>query len=207
MPLDTTPDREAFVSPAGDHGFRGQPCGACPPARWHVVATEWQAEAQAQRAINDLDPCFDARLFLVAEREPGTRLRPSRTKIRPAFPGYLIVRWAEGDPWRRIRKDSRLGIAGVLHAVGQPDVPAVLPDVAMAALLDRVDPASGYLDAAEPEAPEDLTGAQVEVAAGWLAGLRGLCRRSGAERAVVLLSMLGGEREVVVPRASVFRVA
>lgn len=186
---------------------RVQDCGACEPpgAHWHVVAVEYQADGLAALSIANISPAFDVRTFWVEEHQPRTALRPARTLLTLAFPGYLIVRWdAQSDPWQRIRRAR--GVAGILTGAGQPDRPAILPDLAVAILLSRCDE-RGVLDARQPEPLEDYSGEELEVADHpWLGGLTGICVRSGADRVKILLSFLGGEREVELTRAAVRRV-
>lgn len=184
-------------------------------AHWRVVATEYQAERQALAYLHTLG--FDARMFVVVIERPATPHRPARTDSEPAFPGYLLTRFALSDPWHRIRTDSRTGVAGILRAVGSATSPAILPDLGMALLLanarddgqgvhtlGRIDARGGFHHAIEPPPPEDYTGEELAISGHpWLDGLTGICVRSGPERVRLLLSILGGQREVEVPRAVV----
>lgn len=186
-------------------------------AAWIVVATEYQADTDAARHLAKHG--FDARQFLVRSYHSALGKRPAFLANEPAFPGYLIVRLHPTDPLHCLRADSRHGLAGWLHAVGAPDTPAVLPDLAMAvllemaakntwtgedALLGQVDERGRLVPVPSLHAPApDFSGLEVEIVDHpWLAGLRGTCLHSGRDRVVVLLSLLGTSR-VEVDRDSV----
>lgn len=181
-----------------------------------VVATEYQQDAAARRRLDDLG--IDARCFAVRRTIPATKARPAAFTTEPAFPGYLLVRLH--PPERSlIRRDYKHGIVGLLTAVGS-DRPAVVPDTAMAKLLDLAttnawtgDPhVLGQLDAhgrltpvPKPGQPfEDWTDQELEVVDHpWLVGLTGRCVWSGRDRVAVLLSILGGDRRVEFHRDAV----
>lgn len=188
------------------------------PAAWVVVAAEYQADADAALYLRRHG--FDCRQFLVQTWRPALGRRPSGWGTEAAFPGYLIVRLFPEDELHHLRADSRNGIAGWLHAVGAPDTPAVLPDLAMWTLLSLAEANAWTTErsllgrigdrgilALVPKPSEmfpDITGAELEIADHpYLAGFRGECLRSGPERVVVLLRLLGGERRVTVGRDAV----
>lgn len=188
---------------------------------WVVVATDYQADSTAQRRLDSFG--LDARQFLVRRHCPATRVRPAAYIIEPAFPGYLIVRAAPHEAhW--LRKDYKHGIQGPLTAVGDASRPAILPDIAMAALIAmgqthlHISSGGSFLGEiasdgtlrrvpAEEPPPPDYTGATLEVVDPDhpFAGLAGECMRSGRDRVVLLLKLIGSERRVTVARSAVRR--
>lgn len=185
---------------------------------WVVVATDYQADSIAQRRLDNLG--LDARSMQVRRRIPANRVRPATHHHEPAFPGYLIVRLAPHER-HMARQDYKHGIVGPLTAVGQPNAPAILPDTAMLALLAEVavnawcgvphllgeigDDGRLRPVARPEEVLPDLTGEVLEVADADhpFAGLRGECMRSGSDRVVLLLRLIGAERRVTVARSAV----
>ena len=222
FPLDTLPGAPIASGPRNPMLRDAAPGTAAQwrhPA-WCVLATEYQADSTAADYADTHG--FDARLFMVRRSLPATRARPASSVHEPAFPGYLLIRLAPHDPLHLLRRDSRHGIVGLLHAVGQPDRPALLPDLAMLALLDMAarnawtgDPMLlGQIDVegrlvAVPRPAEvapDLAGETLLIEDHpWLTGMRGECLRSGRDRVTLLLRLLGGEREVTLARGAVRR--
>lgn len=188
---------------------------------WVVVATDYQADSIAQRRLDNLG--LDARLFVVRRTLPANRVRPATHVLEPAFPGYLIVRCA---PHERdlLRRDYKHGIDGPLTAVGDATKPALLPDLAMlemlrlgalnlhaqedGMLLGEVTGDGSLRPVPRPDEPvPDLTGETLLVADpdSPFAGFSGECMRSGPDRVVILLRLLGADRRVALPRAAVRR--
>jgi hypothetical protein len=222
IPLDRLPD-VAIASAPADPMLRDAAPGTAVQWRspaWLVVAVGYQQDATAQRRLDALG--LDARLFTVRRRLAATRVRPGSNIDEPAFPGYLIVRAA---PHERdlIGRDYKHAIDGVLTAVGQPTVPAILSDHAMLGLLAIAtrnrhagsDSLLGEISedgtlrpiAPPDQQPVDLTGETLLVVDedSPLAGFRGECLRSAADRVVLLMRLLGGERRVTVDRSAVRR--
>lgn len=120
-------------------------------------------------------------------------------RMQPLFPGYVFVRF---DPletqWRAI--GNTYGVARLVAA--RTDRPDRVPEGVMQALFARCD-ASGFL-----LPPDDLAvGDKVRIVegpfAGWVTEVAGM---KGAERVVVLLSLLGEENRTSLPLGSVHRL-
>lgn len=218
MPLDTESGPAISCPFSEKPPSNGRATRAQAPAAWVVVATEYQSEGDAALFLESHG--FEVRQFLIETRRPALGKRPAYWAKEPAFPGYLIVWVQPGDPIHYLRADSRNGIAGWLHAVGDPEQPAAMPNDGMAWLLTRcVENAwagepyllgrvqdGGRLSRVPlpAEAVPDLSGLEIEIADHpWLSGSRGACLQSGTERVVMLLSMLGAERKVTVRRDAV----
>lgn len=113
-------------------------------------------------------------------------------RIVPLFPRYLFVRL---EPARQSLAPVR-STRGVSHVVRFGDEAAVVPDVVIDTLVRSADPQTGlhHLAQSRPARGETVT-----IVGGPLDGLRGIFEReSGEERAVILLSLLGGSAPVCV---------
>lgn len=164
-----------------------QPCGAC-PVKWHVIATEYQQEPVAQRAMQELG--FATLLPLIRKRTPATKARPARTILSPAFPGYLFAAWRASDEWGRARRGS--GVQAVLTRVGG-DTPAEVPSAFLDALRARMDGVGVLQDLSVPDILPALPAMiAVRITGGPLAGQRGIVEWSTEERVALLLHVLGG---------------
>ncbi len=119
-------------------------------------------------------------------RKTVRHARQFRTVLAALFPGYLFVRAGNATRWRSIN-----GTRGVRQLVMMGDRPGELPDALVQALSASL---------AEPPAP----GSAIEVTAGPFAGTLGqLLALEAGERVKVLLSLLGGEVVVTMPRAEI----
>lgn len=144
---------------------------------------------------------------------PREVIRPFRRDdvLRPLFPGYLFAQVAAGRRWGAI-----LSVSYVLGIVGIRDrgTPCVVPDKIVEALIA----CAGAIDLAIDNTPEAkmeralghdvssdlMPGGRVRILAPGFEGLEGvLCEDRGDERVRVLLEILGGSREVAVPRSMV----
>lgn len=217
--LDLAPRHRIWSgsNPSGQSAWNGMYAGAR-SAAWIIVETYHRADADAATFLDSHG--FDARRFLVEIYRPSLGKRPAAWVRESAFPGYLIVMVHPGDPIHHLRDDIKTGIAGWVRAIGADQGPAVLPDLAMwtllslaeanawtteRSLLGRIGDRGNLAPVPKPsEMFPDITGAELEIADHpHLAGFRGECLRSGPERVVVLLRLLGGERRVTVGRDAV----
>lgn len=165
------------------------------PDGWYLIYTKPRQERLAGDNLERQG--YPAYLPLVATR----RRREGRiAKVTEAlFPRYLFVRLSpERDDWRPIR--STLGVVAL---VSFGDVPARVPDALVDMLRGREDP-TGLQDLP----PVQLNpGDRVRVVEGALAGYEGVLRgRSGPDRVVVLLDIIGRANQVHVPVELVERV-
>jgi transcriptional antiterminator RfaH len=112
---------------------------------------------------------------------------------RALFPGYcfclIVLQWhtARWSP----------GVVRIVLAGGRP---AVVPDAVMAELREREHGGVVQL----PEAPSMKAGDRVRIVRGPLVGLGGLyAGQAPHERVAVLLTLLGGQQRVTLPRGDI----
>jgi transcription antitermination factor NusG len=159
--------------------------------RWYCVETHQGREAEVRDRLDDQG--FGAFLPLVMELRPW---RPGimRAAAVPAFPRYLLVRFdRRAQPWRSILYTR--GVKGLLSA--GPEAPLPVADRQVQALFalgyDRPimqDPRPALIEA----------GAKLRVTGGAFADHEGVCLWDSGKRVRLLMSLLGGQREVTVPR-------
>lgn len=159
---------------------------------WHVAATLSQQE---HRAYNEL--CYQGFVaYLPLYLEPDTR------RIVPLFRGYLFVAFdPEVDQWRAI-----LSTRGIWSLIWRsPERPASVPVGYVEDLMARTSERRVVDDPGVNAALPSImpVGAPAEVVEGPLAGWRGLVAASNANRCSLLLSLLGGMREVEFKQSAV----
>jgi transcriptional antiterminator RfaH len=158
---------------------------------WTVVQTESQREHVAVQFLKQAN--FETYL-------PKIRLG-LRERVAPLFPGYLFVEI--GEQWGPVR-----WTAGVVRLLMVNDRPAAVPDRVVDLIRERED-GDGLI--ALDEAPmcrvrELANGDPVRILRGSFEGRLGVYQgHSGAQRARILLKLLGGEVPVLVPSADVAR--
>jgi transcriptional antiterminator RfaH len=155
--------------------------------RWYVLQTKPAAEslAEVNLARQGYEVYFPRLVQFVVRG--GRR----RERVGPLFPRYLFVRVKEGiQPLAPI--GSSKGVSGLVRFGARY---AIVPDRVVRNLRDRADPETG-LHRLRDEA--DLArGAAVRVIGGPFEGLEGVFeQRAGAERVVVLLTLLGQHARV-----------
>lgn len=178
------------------------------PLRWYCVRTAFAGEQIA-----------DAEIWLAGfegywptvwcPAEPARRLingamRPARPdRVVPMFRRYGFVRFRRADPWQRIR--GLTGVDGILGTAA--DRPVAVPDAAMTKL--RAICGGGDCEYPRGIDIHDLhaaipfnAGARVRLIAGVLADPDrvGTCDWSDAIETRVVLSLLGRDVPVTVPR-------
>jgi transcriptional antiterminator RfaH len=161
--------------------------------RWYLIHTKPAGEREAQRQLQRQDyGTYLPRLLQTVRR----RGQP-RVQITPLFPRYLFLNLDEGRQ-SLAPVHSTFGVASVVRFGARF---ATVPEAIVRQLREREDPQTG-LHSLEP--PRLTPGTPVRVTAGVFAGLEGVFEREeGAERVVVLLSLLGQERQVRFPAALV----
>src|SRR4249920_3874888 len=167
-------------------------CGSRSGPRWYCVWTQPQAEYRAlQNLVAQRWQCY---LPLCIER--GNK-RPD--KIVPLFARYMFVKFhAEVDTWGSI--EHSFGVGGLIrHA---PECPTPLPHGVVEHLIARTSFRSVVDDPGDAPRTDIPRGANVEVREGPLAGLTGICTRSGPERVLVLLRLFQGMTPVSLPVSS-----
>lgn len=112
------------------------------------------------------------------------------------FPRYVFVS-ADPEVTSLAPLRSTRGVAGVVKFGG---VPAVVPDRVIEQIRLRLDAETGLVNL---QAPDLQPGMKVRIAQGPLEGVDGIFRAAaGHDRVRVLLTLMGSEREVVLPRAA-----
>lgn len=173
-------------------------CGSHSPGRWYCVQTEWRRETEVRDRLEDQG--FGVFLPLVMVMRP---VKPGimQATTRPAFPGYLFVRFDMMQArWRSILYTR--GVKGMFSAT--PERPTPVPqaqmDVLFAAGFDRPiteDPRPAMIQA----------GAKVRVTDGPFTDHEGVCLLDDKERVELLLTIFGRRTPVTVPKRSVEPVA
>jgi transcriptional antiterminator RfaH len=157
--------------------------------RWYLIHTKPAGERGAQLQLDRQE----YRTYLPRLLQTVRRGGQLQARIAPLFPRYLFLNLDEGrQALAPVR--STPGVSGVVRFGSRF---ASVPDGVIQQLREREDPQTG-LHALQ--LPRLRRGAPVRVAAGVFAGLEGVFEREeGADRVVVLLSLLGQALEVRFP--------
>ncbi len=155
--------------------------------RWYVVHTHARQEARAE--VNLRRQGFEAWLPVI--RRARRHARRVDSTLASLFPRYLFVRLdLTSQPWRSIN-----GTFGVVRLLCNGDTPLVVPDGLVEEIRERCDDAGTIVGPPQPL----VVGEAVKVAMGRF-DLEGLFEtRSGQDRVVVLVNMLGREVRASVP--------
>lgn len=158
--------------------------------RWYVFYTSIHAEEAVQRLIRELG----YQTFVPFEKR-STRLlrRKSPFYLSPLFPRYGFVRFNIAyDDWGQI-----LHAKGVFDLLRQQAQPVAVDDHAINGL--QLAEKIGLFDRTKPP----KVGMKVQITSGPLTDFIGkVVRVRARDRVRVLLSLLGGAREVVIPVSS-----
>jgi transcriptional antiterminator RfaH len=158
--------------------------------RWYLIHSKLRAEHEAQLHLQRQEyQTYFPRLLQRVRRRGRLRMQ-----VGPLFPRYLFLQLDEGrQSLAPVRSTS--GVAGIVRFGGRF---ATVPDGLIEELRARADPETGLHSLC---VPARLTpGMQVRIDGGAFAGLEGVFERAeGADRVVVLLSLLGEERQVHLP--------
>ncbi|NKI36415.1 transcription/translation regulatory transformer protein RfaH [Wenzhouxiangella sp. XN79A] len=160
-----------------------------PRGQWRAVYCKPREEQRAHLHLLNQD----YRAFLPLARVRKRNRGRDRSLLEPMFPRYLFVRLADyREDFGPIR--STRGVVGLVR-MGD-DVPCV-PDELIDLLQARCE-AGGAIDLTEFERLAE--GDEVEITAGPFAGLKGLFHaRTGEQRALVLLELLGKPQKLTLP--------
>jgi transcriptional antiterminator RfaH len=163
-------------------------------AHWHLIHTKPACEAVAQSHLER--QAYE--VYWPRLARPVSLRGRCIERIVSLFPRYLFLRLQVG----------RQALAPVRSTIGVADIVrfgfeyAVVPDTVVDGLRERADSATGLHRLSAPEALKP--GAGVRVLAGPFDGLEGIfLRRSGNERVVILLRLMGREAPVRVPASFV----
>src|ERR1039458_1759476 len=162
----------------------------CNMLRWYLIHTKPSREALAQDNLERQG--FEVyyprlRQWVQWRKQPTER-------VTALFPRYLFLHLDEGRQSLR-PVHSTIGVATVVRFGFQY---TVVPEAVIRELQMQANPDTGLHQLTS--APKLARGAKVRVSAGVFHGLEGIFQRSaGADRAVVLLSLLGHDTAVHVP--------
>jgi transcription antitermination factor NusG len=179
--------------------------------RWYVLRTGHGRTAAVDGAVRGAG--FDVMTAVLCY--PGTRARRNAAGslirrreewFEPLFRRYVIVRLLLADrSWRRI-----LAFDGVERIISAPgcggmNVPIVVPDAAIERLRAILSP-TGVLYPPDYRPPVDddepiEVGRAARIRHGAMANVTGICTWSDERRVRLLMTWLGEERPVIVPRA------
>ncbi|ODS62997.1 MAG: hypothetical protein ABS41_07440 [Arenimonas sp. SCN 70-307] len=159
--------------------------------RWYCVHTRPRAEAQALEHLRRQGfECFLPRL-----RRGVLRVRGGRRQVvtEALFPRYLFL-CADADVTSLAPVRSTRGAVDLVRIAGQP---ACVPDDFIARLISDAD-GEGVITLPEPRFQP---GERVTINDGPLVGLEALyARAEGEHRVIVLVELLGGAQEILLPR-------
>ena len=166
----------------------GPGCNAPSARRWYCIQTKPRAETIALEHLQRQGfECLLPRLRL--RRLIARRLVE---RIEPLFPRYLFL---AADPTTQSLAPIR-STRGVLGLVRFANEPAEVPPALIARLRADADP-TGILD---DRRQQPQPGDRVLLLSGPLTGLHALyAQTDGADRAIVLLQILGRDQRLVVP--------
>jgi transcriptional antiterminator RfaH len=166
-----------------------------PRGQWRAVYCKPREEQRAHMHL--LNQGY--RAFLPLARVRRRQRGRDRSLMEPMFPRYLFIQLADyREDFGPIR--STRGVVGLVR-MGE-DVPCV-PDQLIDLLQARCE-ASGAVDLTEFERLAD--GDQVEITAGPFLGLRGLFKaRTGEQRALILLELLGKPQKIQISTTDIRR--
>ncbi len=156
--------------------------------QWYVVRSKPRQEQVALENLQRQDyQCFYPRLRTM-KRVRGKR-QPS---IEALFPGYLFIQ-VDLDTTNTAPIRSTRGVTGLVM-FGKDIRP--ISDEIIAAIKQRTDD----LDIIDDEQADFEPGQQVRIESGAMQGMEAIFQeKSGQDRAILLLNLLGAERTVVVP--------
>ncbi len=162
--------------------------------RWYLIHTKPSGEMLALANLQRQGYAVYLPRLLQHVRRGSRRY----ARVGPLFPRYLFLRLREGQqPLAPVT--FTVGVAGIVRFGSRY---AVVPDEVIRDLRGRADPASGLHSLLEQGC---LTpGAAVRITEGPFDGLEGIFQRqAGAERVIILLSLLGRSAPVCVRADSV----
>lgn len=158
-----------------------------PAQAWYVCQSKPRQEAKAVARLNEQG--YEVYLPMLArwERKKGAWLKREQVM----FPRYCFVRC--GNPAQSIAPiRSTPGVLGLVRFGNA--IATLSADVVEA--IRELESRNGEL--AEDAAPFEI-GAQVAVVDGPLKGLSGLVSAIAAERVAVMLTLLGREKQILIP--------
>jgi transcription antitermination factor NusG len=197
MALDEAGANRARVSGALS-GPRTPECGSHSGRSWYCLQTERRREAEVRDRLEDQG--FGAFLPLIIAMR-AVRPGVMQAAAVAAFPGYLFVSFdVQADRWRSIVYTR--GVRGLFSTAPERPIRVArnVIDTLIAAGYDRPiveDPRPALIEA----------GVRLRLIDGPFADQQGICLFDDGKRVRMLMDLLGGEREIAVPRPAVARVS
>jgi len=158
---------------------------------WFAVMTKPRAEAEAQI-------CLTRQGFETLFPRTRRTVRAASgmvVRTESLFPRYVFI---QSDPSLQSREPVRStrGVTTIVRFGGEP---ARVPDAVIEQIKARIDLYDGFVRLA---APDLAPGTPVKINEGPFSGLDAIFAAAhGGDRVRLLLTMLGSEREVVLPRS------
>lgn len=164
--------------------------------RWYLVRTKPNSEATAQANLDRQG----YQVYFPRLLQPMPRRGRWRERIVPLFAGYLFLNLDEGhQPLAPVQSTP-----GVARAVRFGQDYAIVPDAVIRDLRSRADSTTGMHRLNLPA--RLAAGTAIRIHAGPFEGLEGVFEReAGADRAIVLLRVLGQTASVGVPVCNIVR--
>lgn len=161
---------------------------SAPALPWHVCQTKPRQEALAVRKLEEQG----YRVYLPMLSHWQKKQSAWHRTEQVMFPRYAFVRCGRaGQSTAPIR--STPGVTGLVRFGAEP---AVLDDPTLEAIRRLAEQSARLLE----EHPSPFRpGEQVKVADGPLKGLEGIVSAVAEERVIVLLSLLGREKQIALP--------
>lgn len=154
---------------------------------WYVSKIETNQERKAEK----LAPSFKIEAFLPLIEQKFASM--GRVMKRPVlmFPGYLFVNFVDLDLWKRARREGFVfqGLLGSSQDCVESIADAIVDEL-------KARHVNGVVPMIEHVKPSFKVGQPVIIEMGVAAGLRGLIKKTSAERVEVLLSMFGRQMQV-----------
>jgi transcriptional antiterminator RfaH len=162
--------------------------------RWYCVQTHVRGELTAIHGLT-------AQRFEIHLPKRWERDRHGGRIAAPLFPGYLFVRFdVAADRWRPV-----VSTRGVYRLFGATvERPTPLPVGVVEDLIERAGPSGIIDDGTVPDPVAPLQAGQLaRVTSGPFVDMTGICTWSTGRRVRLLLTLLGGDVETELSRASV----
>jgi transcriptional antiterminator RfaH len=162
--------------------------------RWYLIHTKSGAEATAEAHLERQG----YEVYLPRLAEVVRRRSRWQERVVPLFPRYLFLRLDQGSQVLCPVRSTR----GVTNVIRFGSDYAIVPDQLIQAIQARADAETGLHRLPPPALP--ARGSTVRLANGPFEGVEGIfvCK-SGDDRVVVLLNLLGRETRVQVPIHSI----
>ena len=164
--------------------------------RWYVVQLKSKQEELAEDSLVDQGFQVYYPKIIEARRYKGEQVNV----MVPLFAGYMFVRFdIDADRWRAIAHTK--GVYNLLTAT--EDRCTALPQGFIEELIKQEKDGVVAENTAVQHLRDFVIGEELQIDNGVFKGFSGICERVNKDRVVILLSLLGGNTKVELPKASV----